>query len=72
MSAVEKRKQTLHVKRYLDALEKKHRCYNFHHLQEMFVMYAKQYSDRKKLSYKAWRMVGVPAEILAKAGIERV
>jgi hypothetical protein len=71
VTAGEKRKQTLHIKRYLVALERSYQSHDFHHLQEMFVMCAKHYSDRKKLSYNAWREVGVPAEILAKAGIER-
>jgi len=36
-----------------------------------FVKYAKAYSTRKGLTYTAWREVGVPADILKKAGIAR-
>lgn len=36
-----------------------------------FVLVAKSYGDRKGISYKAWREIGVPAEVLKEAGIER-
>jgi len=36
-----------------------------------FVEYAKGYSDRKGISYAAWRKMGVPADVLRKAGISR-
>ena len=36
-----------------------------------FLLVAKSYSDRKGISYKAWREIGVPAEVLKEAGIER-
>jgi len=36
-----------------------------------FIAQAKSYSDRKSISYPAWREQGVPAAILAKAGIAR-
>jgi hypothetical protein len=35
-----------------------------------FVAYAKSYSDRKGISYTAWRQFGVPADVLRKAGIQ--
>ena len=40
-------------------------------LEAGFVKYAKDYSARKKISYAAFREVGVPAEVLDKAGITR-
>ncbi len=36
-----------------------------------FVEYGKSYSDRKGISYAAWREFGVPAPMLKKAGISR-
>jgi hypothetical protein len=40
-------------------------------LEKEFVGSAKGYSDRKGISYAAWRELGVPAWILADAGISR-
>jgi hypothetical protein len=40
-------------------------------LEKDFVEAAKSYSDRKGISYAAWREVGVPAATLKKAGISR-
>ena len=40
-------------------------------LEESFVKVAKSYSDRKSVSYKAWRAMGVPASALSKSGIAR-
>jgi hypothetical protein len=34
-----------------------------------FLKYAKAYSDRKGISYTTWRQIGVPADVLRKAGI---
>jgi hypothetical protein len=36
-----------------------------------FVKAAKGYSERKGISYTAWRELGVPPEVLKKAGIGR-
>lgn len=41
-------------------------------LEAAFVKVAKGYSERKKISWTAWRTVGVPADVLRKAGIKRV
>lgn len=38
-------------------------------LEAGFVEHAAPYSDRKGISYTAWRQVGVPAAILRRAGI---
>ncbi len=40
-------------------------------LEKDFVKYAKSYSERKGISYAAWRAGGVPAATLKKAGITR-
>lgn len=40
-------------------------------LEEGFVEHAKGYSERKGISYSAWRAGGVPAATLKKAGIKR-
>jgi hypothetical protein len=40
-------------------------------LEKEFIGSAKGYSDRKGISYAAWRELGVPASILADAGISR-
>jgi hypothetical protein len=40
-------------------------------LEKDFVKSAKNYSERKGISYSTWREVGVPADVLKKAGITR-
>lgn len=40
-------------------------------LESGFVDVAKSYSERKGISYAAWRQVGVPASVLKEAGIPR-
>ena len=40
-------------------------------LQEAFIEIARDYSERKGLSYAAWREVGVDASVLKRAGISR-
>lgn len=40
-------------------------------LEKSFVEVAKSYSERKGISYAAWRQVGVPASTLKEAGIPR-
>jgi hypothetical protein len=40
-------------------------------LEGEFVKAAKSYSQRKGVSYAAWREVGVPASVLRRAGISR-
>lgn len=43
---------------------------NIDELAESFVAHAKTYSDRKGITYTAWRQFGVPADVLRKAGIQ--
>jgi uncharacterized protein YicC (UPF0701 family) len=40
-------------------------------LEEQFVIAAKGYSERKGISWAAWREVGVPASVLERAGVSR-
>jgi hypothetical protein len=40
-------------------------------LEQAFVKTAGGYSDRKGISYAAWRELGVPADVLKRAGIGR-
>jgi hypothetical protein len=40
-------------------------------LEQDFIAVAKRYSERKGISYTAWREVGVPAAILKAAGVPR-
>lgn len=40
-------------------------------LEKGFIGSAKPYSERKGISYTAWRQVGVPARVLKEAGIRR-
>ena len=40
-------------------------------LEAGFVEHARSYSERKGISYSAWRETGVPAAALKKAGISR-
>ncbi|HEX9890227.1 MAG TPA: hypothetical protein VGA69_12155 [Nitriliruptorales bacterium] len=44
---------------------------NVEALRAAFVDAVKPYSERKKISYTAWREAGVPAADLAAAGIKR-
>lgn len=40
-------------------------------LEKDFVKSAKTYSERKGISYSTWREVGVPADVLKRAGVTR-
>jgi uncharacterized protein YicC (UPF0701 family) len=40
-------------------------------LEQEFVTTASKYAERKGISYAAWRELGVPAEVLKRAGISR-
>lgn len=40
-------------------------------IEAEFIAAAKQYGDRKGISYAAWREIGVPAATLKAAGISR-
>ena len=40
-------------------------------MESAFANVASAYSDRKGISYGAWRSAGVPAAVLKKAGVAR-
>jgi hypothetical protein len=40
-------------------------------LEDAFVEIAESYSARQGISYQSWREIGVPAQVLARAGISR-
>lgn len=40
-------------------------------LEKDFIEAAKEYSERKGISYSAWREAGVPASVLREAGVPR-
>ena len=44
---------------------------DFAGLEAAFIEHAKLYSERKGISYSAWRESGVAAEVLRRAGIPR-
>lgn len=52
-------------------LEEAAKAAGFEDLEKGFIEVAKSYSERKGISYKAWREAGVPAAVLKKAGIQR-
>ncbi len=54
-----------------DALAKADNAADNAALEEGFVATARSYSDRKGISYAAWREAGVPAAVLRRAGITR-
>ena len=53
-----------------DQLSRMDESENLEALEAGFVKYAKGYSERKGISYTAWRQVGVPAAVLRKAAIK--
>jgi len=44
---------------------------DFSQLEKEFISLAKAYSERKGISYDAWRAIGVDAAVLRDAGISR-
>lgn len=39
--------------------------------EQEFIAVAKEYADRKRIGYRAWRAAGVSADVLKRAGITR-
>ena len=52
-----------------DALAEVESGENLNQLEDEFVEHASAYSDRKGVSYSAWREFGVPAAVLKRAGV---
>lgn len=53
------------------ALEATEATVDLEALEKEFVSAASTYSDRKGISYSAWRELGVPGSVLDRAGITR-
>lgn len=68
LARLELRQQQLDAE---DALKDVKAQAGFSDLEAEFVKYAGSYSERKGISYTAWRDSGVPAATLRKAGIPR-
>jgi hypothetical protein len=68
LRAVELRQQRLDAEQALDRAQA---AAEIDDLERGFVDHARSYSERKRISYAAWRQSGVPAAVLRKAGISR-
>jgi len=68
LKAVEHRQARLDAERVLAELEDP---VDVSALEAGFVAAAPAYSDRKGITYTAWREAGVPAVVLSQAGIKR-
>ncbi len=68
LKRIELEQRKLDVQKQLESIED---APDVDALEEDFVEYAKGYSERKGISYAAWRAGGVPAAVLKKAGIRR-
>jgi hypothetical protein len=60
--------ERMDLQRELEALQHKT---DLSALETEFVKTAAKYSERKGISYAAWRELGVPADVLKKAGVAR-
>jgi uncharacterized protein YicC (UPF0701 family) len=54
-----------------EALKATQASVDLEQLEKEFISAAKTYSQRKGISYTAWRQLGVPASVLERAGITR-
>jgi hypothetical protein len=54
-----------------DELKRMESAVDLTEFENDFVAAAKPYSERKGISYQAWREIGVPAQVLRQAGISR-
>lgn len=54
-----------------EALDNLEVAENLEGLEAGFVEYGAAYSERKDISYAAWREAGVPASVLKDAGVKR-
>ncbi len=60
--------ELINCKKELEQLNAKNKLAS---LEADFIQIAKDYSLRKSISYTAWRVSGVPASVLKRAGITR-
>jgi hypothetical protein len=68
LKALDVRQARLDAQQQLTRLEQ---AVDLDALEKGFVAHAAAYSDRKGISYGAWREAGVPAAALQKAGVRR-
>lgn len=68
LKRVELTQQKLDAEKKLEDAEK---TADIDGLEKGFVEVAKSYSERKGITYTAWREAGVPASVLKQAGIPR-
>lgn len=68
LKQVELRQERIDAESALKDVESKE---DIDQLEQFFIEAAKSYSERKGISYTAWRQVGVPARVLKDAGIPR-
>lgn len=68
LRALEMRQERLDAQAALDRAEVSE---DFATLEGVFIEHARSYSERKGISYAAWREAGVPAEVLRRSGIGR-
>ncbi|CAN5347660.1 MAG: hypothetical protein ACR2JP_05060 [Acidimicrobiia bacterium] len=54
-----------------ERLSKVHEASNMAELERNFIEQVGAYSERKGVSYEAWREFGVPAKVLKEAGLSR-
>jgi len=68
LKQLELRQEKLDAQETLKEVESKE---DIDQLEKAFIKAVKSYSERKGISYTAWRQVGVPARVLKEAGIPR-
>ncbi|MDX1690995.1 MAG: hypothetical protein R3290_08240 [Acidimicrobiia bacterium] len=68
LKTVEYRQARIDAEQDLERLEAQA---DLEELEEGFVEVAKSFSERKGITYAAWREQGVPASVLKEAGIKR-
>lgn len=68
LKQLELRQEKLDAQNALKEVESKE---DIDELEKAFIQAAKSYSERKGISYTAWRQVGVPARVLKEAGVPR-
>lgn len=67
LESVELIQSKLDIKKALSEIEN---AVAMEELEAGFIEHARSYSDRKGVSYTAWREFGVPAKVLRSAGIK--
>lgn len=68
LARVELIQKTLDLEEYLDELRAQP---DLESAERGFVEHVEDYSERKGITYKAWRKLGVPASVLHEGGLSR-